>query len=176
MTGSRHVQSPKQTDSRPFLSSFRARSVRLREFDHLAESAARGVAALGGLSTGLLEKPVVRRSPDRCVIQFGDVALTLVWLRHSLDSAAEGELLVVVWRGLVASRSITASDLTTTSCTPVRSATVVWEEVLQAVAIDEPSWLWRPTDADIGGYRSAELAERCVERLRLAVHEAAGAS
>ena len=174
MLGSPHAQSPKPTDPRPFLSSFRARSVRQREFDHLTESAARGVAALSESGAGLLEKPVVRRSPDRCVIQFGEVALTLAWHRHSLDSAAEGELLVVVWRGLIASRSITASDLTTTSCTPVRSATVLWEEVLQAVAIDEPSWLWRPTGADIGGYRSTELAERCVERLALAVHETAG--
>jgi hypothetical protein len=132
------------------------------------------VAALGGSGAALPEKPVVRRSPDRCVIQFGEVALTLAWLKHSLDSPAKGELLVVVWRGLIASRSITASDLTTTSCTPVRSATVLWEEVLQAVAIDEPSWLWRPAGADIGGYSSTELAERCVERLALAVHETAG--
>lgn len=101
------------------------------------------------------------------------MALTLAWLRHTLDSAAEGELLVVVWRGLIASRSITASDRTTTNCTPVRSATVVWEEVLQAVAVDEPSWLWRPAGADIGGYRSAELAERCVERLQLAARDVA---
>jgi len=173
MIGSPHAQSPKLTDPRPFLSSFRARSVRLREFDHLTESAARGVAALSGSGTGLLEKPVVRRSPDRCVIQFGEVALTLAWHRHSLDSAAEGELLVVVWRGLIASRSITASDLTTTSCTPVRSATVLWEEVLQAVAVDEPSWLWRPAGADIGGYRSSELAARCVGRLQLAACDVA---
>jgi hypothetical protein len=50
---------------------------------------------------------------------------------------------------------------------------VVWEEVLHAVAIDEPSWLWRPAGADIGGYRSTELAARCVDRLRLASHETA---
>jgi hypothetical protein len=171
--GHRPVDPAKRTDPRPFLSSFRALSVRLREFDCLTEAAARGVAALGASETDQPEKPVVRRSPDRCVIQFGPVALTLAWLRHTLDSAAEGELLVVVWRGLIASRSITGSDRTTTICTPVRSATMVWEEVLQAVAVDEPSWLWRPAGADIGGYRSTELAARCVERLQLAAREAA---
>jgi hypothetical protein len=177
MLGNPHGHGPvnaaKRTDPRPFLSSFRALSVRLREFDCLTEAAARGVAALAASDSALPDKPVVRRSPDRCVIQFGEVALTLAWLRHTLDSAAEGELLVVVWRGLIASRGITVSDRTTTNCTPVRSATVVWEEVLQAVAVDEPSWLWRPAGADIGGYRSAELAERCVERLQLAARDVA---
>ena len=171
--GRRPADTAKWTDPRPFLSSFRALSVRLREFDCLTEAAAHGVAALAASETGLVEKPVVRRSPDRCVIQFGAVALTLAWLRHTLDSAAEGELLVVVWRGLIASRSITASDRTTTNCTPIRSATVVWEEVLQVVAVDEPSWLWRPAGADIGGYRSTELATRCVEQLQLAARDAA---
>jgi hypothetical protein len=177
MLGNLHVHGPldaaKRTDPRPFLSSFRALSARLREFNCLTEAAAQGVAALGDSDVALPGKPVVRRSPDRCVIQFGAVALTLAWLRHTTDSAAEGELLVVVWRGLIASRSITASDRTTTLCTPVRSATVVWEEVLQAVAVDEPSWLWRPAGADIGGYRSTELAARCVDRLQLAAHETA---
>jgi len=177
MIGNPHVHAPmdvaKRTDPGPFLSSFRAQSVRLREFERLTAAAARGVEVLGGPDAGLSEKPVVRRSPDRCVIQFGPVALTLAWLRHTLDSAAEGELLVVVWRGVIASRSIAASDRTTTICTPIRSATVLWEEVLQAVAVDEPSWLWRPAGADIGGYRSSELAARCVGRLQLAACDVA---
>ena len=160
----------KQADLRPFLSSHRALSVRLREFDRLTH------AAVLGLTTGVTpatetEQPVVRRSPDRCLIQLGPVALTLAWLRHTLDSVADGELLVVVWRGLIAP-GVSASDRTTTLCTPVRSATVIWEEVLHAVAIDEPSWRWRPAGTDIGGYSSTELAERCVDRLRSA---AAGA-
>ena len=83
-------------------------------------------------------------------------------LRHSA---------VLAKRGLIAP-GVSASDRTTTLCTPVRSATVIWEEVLHAVAIDEPSWRWRPAGTDIGGYSSTELAERCVDRLRSA---AAGA-
>lgn len=177
MLGHQHVHGAvdalKRTDPHPFLSSYRALSARLREFDRLTAAAVHGVAALNASGAVPLEKPVVRRSPDRCLVQFGSVALTLAWLRHTLDSAAEGELLVVVWRGLIASPSVTASDRTTTICTPVRSATVVWEEALHAVAIDEPSWLWRPTGTDIGGYRSTELADRCVEHLQIAAQASA---
>jgi hypothetical protein len=171
MLGNPHsnVDSAKRTDPRSFLSSHRALAVRLREFDRLTDAVISDVTALGASATGPLLKPVVRRSPNRCLVQFGPVALTLTWLRHTNDSAAAGELLVVVWRGIIATADVHAADRTTTLVTPVRSATVVWEEVLQAVAIDEPSWLWQPAGADIGGYRSTELAERCVEQLRLAV-------
>jgi hypothetical protein len=155
-------------DPRPFLSSHRALAVRSREFERLTAATVAGVTALHALSAQQIEKPVVRRSPDRCLVQFGPVALTVAWLRHTLDSVAEGELLVIVWLGMIAPRGRFGSDLTTTACTPVRSATVLWEEAFKASAADEASWLWRPADVDIGGYRSAELAERCVERLRLA--------
>jgi hypothetical protein len=161
----RTAEIAKRTDPAPFLGTHRALSVRQREFDRLTEAA---VAALDLSTVELMDRPVVRRSPDRCLIQCGPVALTLAWLRHTLDSVAAGELLVVVWRGLVAPGGRVPSDRTTSTCTPVRSATVEWEEVLRVVALDEPSWMWRPVGADIGGYRSAELAERCVSRLLLA--------
>jgi hypothetical protein len=158
-------------DPRPFLSSHRALAVRGREFERLSAAAVSGVAALHALAAEPGEKPVVRRSPDRCLVQFGPVALTVAWLRHTLDTVAEGELLVIVWRGMIAPNGRFGSDLTTSACTPVRSATVLWEEAFRASATDEASWTWRPTNADIGGYCSAELAERCVERLRLAYAE-----
>jgi len=160
-----------RTDSRSFLSSHRALAVRTREFERLSAAAVSGVVALHALAAEPGEKPVVRRSPDRCLVQFGPVALTVAWLRHTLDSVAEGELLVIVWRGMIAPNGRFGSDLTTTACTPVRSATVLWEEAFRASATDEASWTWQPAGVDIGGYCSAELAERCVEKLRLAYAE-----
>ena len=165
-----------RSDSRSFLSSHRALAVRSREFERLTAATVAGVTALYGLGAQQIEKPVVRRSPDRCLVQFGPVALTVAWLRHTLDSVAEGELLVIVWRGIIAPSGRFGSDRTTTACTPVRSASVLWEEAFKASAADEASWLWRPADVDIGGYQGAELAERCVERLRLADAQSAASA
>ena len=47
-------------------------------------------------------EPVVRRSPARCLVQLGPVALTVAWLQRAQGTVADGELLVVVWRGEVA--------------------------------------------------------------------------
>jgi len=160
-----------RTDSRSFLSSHRALAVRSREFERLSAAAISGVGALHAMAAEPGEKPVVRRSPDRCLVQFGPVALTVAWLRHTLDTVAEGELLVIVWRGMIAPSGRFGSDITTTACTPVRSATVLWEEAFRASATDEASWTWQPAGVDIGGYCSTELADRCVERLRLAYAE-----
>jgi hypothetical protein len=167
------VDAAARIDPRPFLSSHRALAVRARAFERLAAAAVSGVSGLHALAAEPGEKPVVRRSPDRCLVQFGPVALTLAWLRHTIDSVAEGELLVIVWRGMIAPNGRFGNDSTTTACTPVRSATVLWEEAFRASATDEASWTWRPASMDIGGYDSAELADRCVERLRLAYAEGA---
>ena len=163
-------------DVRHFLDSHRARAVRAREYERLTDAVMSGVAALHATAANPGDEPAVRRSPDRCLMQFGPVALTVAWLRGTADSPSAGELLVIVWRGLVAPGRRDVTDRTTVICTPVRSATVLWEEALTAVAADEASWLWRPAGVDIGGYRSAELAERCVDRLRCAYTTAATAA
>ena len=158
-------------DERPFLESHRALSVRTREFERLIDGVTRGVVASRSADADDEDDPVVRRTPERCVVQLGPVALTVAWLRSTLDLVADGELLVIGWRGVVATAGRYVPDRTTAPITPVRSATVMWEEVLTAAGTDEASWLWRPADADIGGYSSATLAERYVDRLRQAYSE-----
>ena len=66
-------------DKEDFLDSHRALAVCAREFDRLAEDVAKRVAELEDESKGW--KADVRRSPGRCIVQIGPVALTLSWLR-----------------------------------------------------------------------------------------------
>jgi hypothetical protein len=146
-----------------FLASHRAVAACAREFTRLAEEVIERVSTLAA-ATGD-EKAVVRQSPARCIVQLGPVALTLTWLRKTLDSVADGELLVIGWHGAVAPRG-----LQTPERAPLRApsaAIALWEELLVAVADNEASWLWRRQGAS-NGFQSATLADGWVERLRLA--------
>lgn len=150
-------------DFRPYLTSHRALAACTREFARLTTAVGKGAA---DLTDGVEDKLDVRLSPDRCVVQLGPVALTIGWLRRTLDSVEQGELLIMVWQGAIARRGAYHADRPA----PVapQQATVLWEEAFTAAGTDESSWLWRPADVDVGGYSSSELAERCVERLRRA--------
>src|SRR5437867_3721477 len=81
----------------PFLSTPRALAACAREFTRLCE----GIADTLGASLGetVVDKVVLRQSPERCIIQVGPAALTVAWLRNNRDSVAEGELLIIHWRG-----------------------------------------------------------------------------
>jgi hypothetical protein len=152
----------------PFLASHRALTACTRELARLADEVVRGVTALPGAAAEA--KATVRRSPDRCIVQLGPVALTIAWLRGSHDAVAEGELLVIVWRGAVAPRTRHQPERPATG--PARlGATPLWEQVLVPTGESEETWAWRKQDDDLGRWSSAALAARCVARLRAAYLE-----
>ena len=153
----------------PFLASHSALAVCTRELARLGDEVVRGVAALAAAAP--TEKATVRRSPDRCIVQLGPVALTIAWLRGSYDAVAAGELLVIVWRGAVAPRQRHQPERPATGPAPL-GATPLWEQVLTPVGESEETWAWQPQDDDrIGQCSSAELSARCVARLRAAYLE-----
>jgi hypothetical protein len=152
----------------PFLTSRRALAACTRELARLSDEVLRGVAALRGPMADA--KATVRRSPDRCIVQLGPVALTLAWLQGHHDSVAAGELLVIVWRGAVAPRQRHQPERPATGPAPL-GATPLWEQVLTAVGDSEETWTWQPHDDEIARCSSTELAARCVGRLRAAYEE-----
>jgi hypothetical protein len=153
---------------RPFLTSSRAYAACTRELARLSDEVLRGVALLGGAMHD--EKPTIRRSPDRCIVQLGPVALTVAWLRGNNDTVASGELLIIVWRGSVAPRKDHNPERPTKGPAPL-GATPLWEQVLSAVGESEQTWGWHPPGAEIERCSSIELAERCVGRLQAAYME-----
>jgi len=149
-----------QRDSQPFLSTPRAVSVCAREFARLGDCLADGVA---GLFTDVIDRErSVRRSPDRCIIQIGRAAVTVAWIRTRRD-AAEGELLIIHWRGTVAptmhQQFERARELT-------QSATPLSESVFLAEATCETDWMWRSSEEPAQRYSSPSLATLVIERLR----------
>jgi hypothetical protein len=152
----------------PFLASYRALAACTRELARLGDEVLRGVAALPVAATE--ERATIRRSPDRCIVQLGPVALTIGWLRASNEAVASGELLVIVWRGTVAPRTERQPERPPKG--PARlGATPLWEHVLTAVGDSEEAWGWQWQDDGVAQCSSAELAACCVNRLRAAYHE-----
>ena len=156
----------------PYLATYRALAACTRELARLGEAVADDVAALH--SDVIDAKPVVRQSPGRCIVQLGPVALTLAWLRGMPDTAATGELLVIVWRGSVAPPMRNLPERS--SAGGAAAATSLWEETFTAAGENEESWAWRPQGGGADtAVSSAALAARCVERLR-AAYVSAGAT
>jgi len=149
-----------------FLSSHRALAVCTREFARLSDDLI-GAAKVFAKEQEM-EVPTVRRAPDRCIVQLGPVALTVAWLRNGSDSPAAGELLAIVWKGIIAPRGDHLPErLSARHVPPV--PVQVWEETLVPSATSEASWHWHPVDLTREGYASPELAARCLEQLRVAL-------
>jgi hypothetical protein len=153
-----------------YTSSYRANAACVRELTRLHDEIA---ALLVDASPGHVhvpDEPVVRRSPVRCLVQLGPVALTVGWLQRAQGTVADGELLVVVWRGEVAVRTPQGFERAHQR-SGISSATALWESVFVVSATSESEWGWVPTGASGDALSSTVLAHRCVERLRAAYAE-----
>lgn len=165
------VQSP--YERAPFLTTHRARAACTRELARLSDELIARTTEI----TAAMETPraIIRRPPGRCIIQLGPVALTAVWLCHSLDPIASGELMINLWRGAVSPRLHHRGERPGEEPTPV-PARALWESVLVPSAADEGSWMWHPPGADVAPMQTAQLAAACIERLRIAYVESAYAA
>lgn len=150
-------------DRPSFLASHRALAVCTREFGKLSDGVVDAVEALA--ASGAVEKPAVRTMPGRCIVQLGPVALTIAWLRSTLDSVADGQLLVMVWRGSVAPKVTRLPEDQARRGSAAQVPVALLEESLAAAGNDEASWSWRLSE-DVQDFTSAELASRCVALLR----------
>jgi hypothetical protein len=149
----------------PFLGTHRALSAATREFARLGDCLADGVATEFGQE--LARELRVRRSPDRCIIQIGDAAVTVAWLRDRRDTG-EGELLIIHWRGIVApavNQQFERARETRLTATPLS------ESVFQPEATCEADWVWSSREEPARRYTSPALASRVIDLLRV-VHEA----
>jgi hypothetical protein len=154
-------------DHRAYIASQRALSACSREFTRLGDAIIDGLGAV--TSADVAPKAESIRTPDRCIVQLGPVALTLGWLRSTPDSVADGRLLVIVWQGTVTPRRRFHVERPAAAQQPAKSATVLWECEFAAEAASEATWTWRSV-ADVGHAVSSDaLAASCVERLSAAL-------
>jgi hypothetical protein len=151
-----------------YTSSYRANAACVRELARLHEEIAASLAEASVTADAQApDDPVVRRSPARCLVQLGPVALTVAWLQRAQGTVADGELLVVVWRGEVAVRTPQGFERAHQR-SGASSATALWESVLVVSASSETDWAWTPAGGKGDALSSSALAHRCVDRLRAA--------
>jgi hypothetical protein len=153
-----------------YTASYRANAACTRELARLHEEIETLLTDSNAVQAS--EEPVVRRSPARCLVQLGPVALTLAWLQRSQGTVADGELLIVVWRGEVGVRTPQGFERAHQQ-SGATSATALWETVLVVAAKSETAWGWAPAGAPDEALSSSALAHQCVERLRAAYAECA---
>jgi hypothetical protein len=152
-------------DRGAFLVTHRAHSAATREFTQLSE---RAIEVANQIAVALdTDAPELRRAPERCVIQLGLVALTLGYLRTGGDVQAGGQLLAIVWHGVIAPRGDHAPERGPRHAPPPPKP--VWEETLVVSAENESDWNWHPFGFEREGFTSLEAADRCVEQMRLAL-------
>ena len=157
-------------DKEDFLDSHRALAVCAREFDRLAEDVAKRVAELEDESKGW--KADVRRSPGRCIVQIGPVALTLSWLRTRAETVSQGRLLVVEWHGSVGANGQQEYVNGVPTVAVTQTAKVVRETVFLPDASDEKSWTWRREGKNARkAYKSGDLAKSCVTSINGTLRE-----
>lgn len=169
MIGSSHAHSAAEENDflepPAFLASHRALAACSRELSRLGDEIEREVRTLPAPEAPA--KPAIEHSPGRIIVQFGPVALSVAWLRSTLDTVSQGELLVIVWRGVVAPRRVQRPERPG-NVRVAAGATPLWEKVLVAEAANENAWAWRPQDGSAPGCSSSELAVRCVDQLKKA--------
>ena len=153
-----------EPQGQPFLSTLRAMSACGREFARLTDGIAE--RATSSFGDAIDFKIAIRRTPERCIIQVGPSALTVAFIRNRRDSA-EGELLVIYWRGNVAPSLRQQPERATQ---PALSAEALSESVYVAEATSEADWMWRSREEPDNNYTSVSLADVIVDRLRTFHH------
>ena len=157
-------------DKEDFLDSHRALAVCAREFDRLAEDVSKRVSDLEDEAKGWQADG--RRSPGRCIVQIGPVALTLSWLRTRAETVSQGRLLIVEWNGTVGANGAQEYVNGVPTVAVTQTAKVVRETVFLADASDEKSWTWRREGKNgRKAYRSTDLAKSCVTSISSTLRE-----
>lgn len=102
-----------------------------------------------------LQGPVEQhRSPNGCVLQAADSAVSVTWFAEEAKGHSLGELHVIVWRGTVARRGATRGK---------KGATIVTELVLHPIEPPADDCIWQETDGT--QYNTASLAAKCLALL-----------
>ncbi|HVE77257.1 MAG TPA: hypothetical protein VNA89_00210 [Gemmatimonadaceae bacterium] len=154
-----------------FLGSHRSALACTRERDRRGDEIERRAASLA--TDGRAGKVDIQRAPGRCMVQIGDVALTLSWIRAQGDLVAGGRLMIIEWAGIVRRGTDKVPERAGARAAGQPPA-ALWEDVMLADATAAGEWRWRREGTALGWYTSQELGALCVDTLAARLRENGG--
>ena len=101
------------------------------------------------------------RTPNGCVLQAADCAISVSWFANATNQAPLGELHVLVWRGKVARRGVAR---------PPKGATIVADLVLRPLEPPADNCVWQSGDGT--RYDTSSLAAECLRLLEEQIKKA----
>ena len=105
-------------------------------------------------ATRPVEPIEAHRSPNGCILQAEDAALTVTWYPDASDQDRVGELQIMLWRGVVSRRG----------APPVRTpAQIVRQEVLNPIEQPVDDSIWKSREGMV--HTTQGLAEYCLKLL-----------
>jgi hypothetical protein len=112
-------------------------------------------------ATRASESIEAHRSPNGCILQAENAALTVTWYADASDQDRVGELQIMLWRGVVSRRG----------GTPVRTPPViVRQEVLNPIEQPVDESIWKSREGTL--YTTPGLAEYCLKLLNTQIGSA----
>jgi hypothetical protein len=97
----------------------------------------------------------LHRSPNGCVLQGSDGAVSVSWFADESKGATLGELHIIAWRGTVARRGATRDT---------KGATIASEMSLSPIEPPVGGDIWRATDGTT--YNTVSLVAKCMALLQ----------
>jgi hypothetical protein len=98
------------------------------------------------------------RSPDRCVVQGAEGAVSVSWFPAQFTDSTLGELQVIEWRGVVSVRGAVRRR------EPAVAASIVHADVYHQVQTSS-GWGWQPVEGALV-FSTDDLALHCLDRVR----------
>jgi len=145
------------------LTATRASQLSGREFERLTKLTEAAVADLGDKLGELTSS--VRNAPGRCIVQIGNAALTISWVRTIRDDSGDARLMVLEWDGTIERNPDVIPERTLGRPGPRGTARLVRETAFSVDADDDAHWYWRKTDDKRTQFESERLAATFIKSL-----------
>lgn len=145
------------------LTPTRALQLSGKEFERLGKLI-EGVVAATKVELGEIASSV-RHSPGRCIVQIGNAALTLSWVRTIREENADARLMVLEWDGKIMKSVDVIPERMLGRASPQSTARLIRETAFTVDAESDAHWFWRSAESPHAQHESESLAADFIKSL-----------